>query len=157
MARVHPIDIHKFLVESNRIEGITKVIAEELGAAQEILNSGLITKRDLANYVNITAGPGACLRSKPGDDVFVGTHRPIRGGPAVVEQLELILELVNQDHETPYHYHHRYETLHPFMDGNGRSGRLLWAWQMLKFDYWPGISLGFLHAFYYQTLEHGRD
>ena len=53
---------------------------------------------------------------------------------------------------TPFGIHLRYETLHPFMDGNGRSGRILWAWQMLHHDIAPGIRLGFLHAFYYQTL-----
>ena len=46
----------------------------------------------------------------------------------------------------------RYETLHPFMDGNGRSGRILWAWQMIEHNIAPGLSLGFLHAYYYQTL-----
>ena len=60
--------------------------------------------------------------------------------------------LIDND-ATPYDIHRRYETLHPFMDGNGRSGRILWAWQMIHHDIRPGLSLGFLHAFYYQTLD----
>jgi len=56
----------------------------------------------------------------------------------------------------PYLIHHAYETLHPFMDGNGRSGRILWACQMLAHDYSPGLALGFLHCFYYQALSHGQ-
>ena len=39
------------------------------------------------------------------------------------------------------------------MDGNGRSGRILWAWQMIEHNINPGLSLGFLHTFYYQALS----
>ena len=48
-----------------------------------------------------------------------------------------------------------YEMLHPFMDGNGRSGRALWAWMMLRLGQDP-FALLFLHRFYYQTLENSR-
>ncbi len=47
----------------------------------------------------------------------------------------------------------RYELLHPFSVGNGRSGRTLWAWCMLRRGDDP-FTLPFLHRFYYQTLEH---
>ena len=40
---------------------------------------------------------------------------------------------------------------HPFTDGNGRSGRALWLWQMNNH-----APFGFLHTFYYQTLENSR-
>lgn len=39
------------------------------------------------------------------------------------------------------------------MDGNDRSGRILWAWQMIEHNISPGLSLGFLHALYYRTLR----
>lgn len=49
--------------------------------------------------------------------------------------------------DPPWEVHIAYEMLHPFTDGNGRSGRMLWAWQMRNFP------LDFLHTFYYQTLN----
>ena len=55
----------------------------------------------------------------------------------------------------PAEYHQRYETLHPFMDGNGRSGRALWAWQRLQRGESP-FALGFLWAYYYETLQQSR-
>jgi len=38
------------------------------------------------------------------------------------------------------------------MDGNGRTGRAIWAWQMQRLGRDP-FALPFLHRFYYQTLE----
>ena len=49
-----------------------------------------------------------------------------------------------------YTLHHEYETLHPFTDGNGRSGRVLWLWMLGGIKNTP---LGFLHHWYYQSLS----
>jgi Fic family protein len=56
---------------------------------------------------------------------------------------------------SPYQQHHQYESLHPFTDGNGRSGRTIWAWHMMRVGRDP-FALPFLHRFYYQALEAGR-
>jgi Fic family protein len=53
---------------------------------------------------------------------------------------------------SPFAAHVRYEHLHPFTDGNGRSGRAIWAWQML-YQGRGEIPLGFLHHFYYQSIQ----
>jgi len=61
--------------------------------------------------------------------------------------LENILVLAHYDRTHAFEVHLDYEHLHPFTDGNGRSARMLWAWQMREFP------LGFLHTFYYQALS----
>ncbi len=33
------------------------------------------------------------------------------------------------------HFHNRFESIHPFSDGNGRVGRILFIWMMLEYGY----------------------
>ena len=96
--------------------------------------------------------PGKPLRNKPGMDVRVGAHVPPRGGPDIIERVEGLLLVVQIPESDPWICHCSFENIHPFMDGNGRTGRLLWAWQMIHNGRKP-FSLPFLHRFYYQTLE----
>ncbi len=145
----------EFVAESNRIEGITRAPTDdELTAMDKFLQLETVTVGHLEGFVGVYQ-PGARLRERVGMNVRVGDHVAPPGGPEVVDRLNRILYLANAG-EHPYSVHLFYETLHPFMDGNGRSGRALWAWQMVKQNVWPGLRLGFLHAFYYQALSHSR-
>ena len=150
----------EFIRESNRIEGIHRdpTSAEAL-AHLSVLKAKRITPYVVRAFVQIIAD--APLRDKPGLDVSVGNHRPPIGGPHVPEALERILQGVNDKHANPYTVHAKYETLHPFMDGNGRSGRVLWLWMMVRKGYDAldrhGNFMGFLHVWYYQSLSHFRE
>lgn len=147
--------LRKFVRESNRIEGILlDPHQHEVDASVKFLDLEVIGIDDLRKFVDICQH-GAALRNRSGMDVFVGNHRPPPGGSEIQDQLIQILgQVANGAH--PFDIHHAYETLHPFMDGNGRSGRILWAWQMLSEDIWPRLQLGFLHTWYYQSLERQR-
>ena len=135
----------KFVTESNLIEGIIRdPTFEELDEHNRFVRLIQPTLGDLKQFVNIYE-PGVKLRDRDGMDVFVGEHLPIMGGPAVPQILRQLLDEL--DTLTPFQAHLRYETLHPFMDCNGRSGRVLWAWQMKN-----NTTHNFLHAFYYQAL-----
>ena len=139
--------------ESNRIEGILR--DPTIGEVEEharFMTLESVTITELERFVSVYQ-PSAKLRSLPGFDVRVGSHVPPRGGPHIVEQLQALLDDANAERFTPWAIHLQYETLHPFMDGNGRSGRMLWYWSMIAN---PLAELGFLHAFYYQTLQEVR-
>lgn len=137
------------IAESNRIEGIERPpTASELREYERFLGLPHVTVNDLIAFV-IVYQPNARLRDRAGLDVRVGRYMPPLGGPHIAEQLDALLLDVNAGNVTPWEAHLRYEKLHPFTDGNGRSGRMLWYWMEGPS---PHARLGFLHAFYYQTL-----
>ncbi len=143
-------DLREFVRESNRIEGIGRDPAwQEIDAHERLLATRPLMIQDLERFVSVCE-PRAKLRTEVGMDVFVGDYTPPPGGPGILRDLTELLAFIN-DHggyEAAWQAHMRYETLHPFMDGNGRSGRAVWLWMI-----GGGAPLGFLHAFYYHTLS----
>lgn len=139
-----------FVRESNRIEGIRSVHPREVEAHKRLLALREVRVEDLEQFVADVAG--VPLRRDLGQDVRVGNHSPPPGGPDIENELETLLGYVKGGSVTPRRAHLEYERLHPFIDGNGRSGRALWAWQMQRDGYNP-FALPFLHRFYYQTLD----
>lgn len=141
---------YDFVTESNRIEDIHREPTDaEIDEHERFIALDRIAVADLEQFVSVYQ-PDARLRDMPGLNVRVGNHYPPPGGPEIRPALEALLT----DMSDPYTTHVRYETLHPFTDGNGRSGRALWAWQMMNAH--GRIPLGFLHTFYYQSLSGAR-
>ena len=145
----------RFVAESNRIEGIHRNPSRaEIDAHHELLGLRALTVSDIEAFVAVVA-PGKPLRRQPGMNVRVGSHIAPEGGPDVEARLQSLLENVSR--VGAYSSHVDYELLHPFMDGNGRSGRALWLWAMLEEGRDPhAMHRGFLHTFYYQTLSAAR-
>jgi len=86
-------------------------------------------------------------------DVTVGSHTPPKGGANIRQSLETMLTIFKrgENQSVPYLAHQYYEELHPFTDGNGRTGRALWLWYMHG-----NAPLGFLHTWYYQSLHEAQ-
>ena len=150
-----PYGTWDFVRESNRIESIHREpTVDEVRATSEFVGKTKLTIGDLVDLVKVYQ-PDARPRFVPGLDVRVGNHVPPRGGPHVQATLQALLDNVNEERgrDISYAAHVAYETLHPFTDGNGRSGRALWLWCVGGMANAP---LGFLHHFYYQALSGAR-
>ena len=150
-------DLYDFVRESNRIESIVREpTPREIEAHLNFLALDAIGLDDLTTFVS-TVAPKNHLRTKIGDDVRVGNHYPPPGGPQIALRLQALLEEIYDGDADPYTIHQKFEHLHPFTDGNGRSGRMLWLWMMNDTGRInTALERGFLHNWYYQSLDAGR-
>ena len=141
-----------FVRESNRIEGIDREpTLNEIEAHEMLIRIRAMQVTDLCRFVSYIE-PQERLRDQLGTNVRVGDYVPPIGGPDIKDKLQDILGLIHAGRLTPYTAHIEYERLHPFTDGNGRSGRALWLWM-----HDGKAPLGFLHAFYYEALRHAEE
>lgn len=146
------IEAVRFIHESNKIEGIYRDPTEaELDEYYRFIDLRHISVEDMEKFVSVYQ-PNAVLRTESGQNVRVGNYYPPAGGMSIYFSLVTFLSTLTfmnkkQREESAHTIHQQYESLHPFTDCNGRSGRMLWMWQMQE------APLGFLHTWYYQSLS----
>ena len=140
-----------FVRESNKIENILRrPLTKELTAHRELLAKPSLEVLDLEQFVR-KVQPGASLRRKRGVNVRFESHiAPLSGLEVEACLKEILREANNRPDSDSYYIHQAYENLHPFTDGNGRSGRALWLWMRGGIENAP---LGFLHHWYYDSLD----
>lgn len=150
------VQVELFLREVPTVEGLAPIPSRrEIVAAIGLLRSRQVTEAAVMRLQAVLA-PGCPLRDRPGMDSAVDGWASPPGGP----QVSGLLRVLCAEHEAlpardPWELHVRFARLRPFADGNGRVGRVLWAWQMLACGRDP-FERGFLREFYYQTLRGAR-
>jgi len=147
--------LEEFIRESNVIENIRRdPTKEEVQEHKRFLALKKITVDDLKKFVSVVA-PGNVIRDEEGSEAWIGGKRAPADGDQIPRRLNVILENMELTGLGSWETHLEYERLHPFTDGNGRSGRALWLWQRKKLTgKIPGMS--FLRRYYYQTLAHAK-
>jgi hypothetical protein len=147
-----------FVRESNRIEGNHRAPTDaEIKAHRTFIARKRVKVEHVTELVAVCQ-PNAVLRATTDiHGVRVGNHVAPPSGPKIVAELEDLLASIACKAARPWHAHVCYETLHPYTDGNGRSGRAVWLWHMtLLGQQRQALAIGFLHNFYYQTLAASR-
>lgn len=136
----------EFAKESNRIEGITNAEANErmFQKLEAFLKFKELTAVRVCGF-----NEWGVLRRNAGMNARIGERSCLPGGDSLKHHFTLIIHTLSE--RSPFVNHVDFEKLHPFTDGNGRTGRAIWLWQMVRqYDY--DLSLGFLHKWYYQSL-----
>lgn len=144
-----------FATESNKIERIydERRHLSHAAALDKLLRVEEVSIPDLEEFVR-GVEPGAFLRTEPGHEVVIAGR--MGEDPRLVrrELQGLLADILTYEYEgQAWDAHVRYEMIHPFIDGNGRSGRALWLWQMVRMEEWDFRIPGFLHMAYYEALR----
>lgn len=87
-------------------------------------------------------------------NVIVGNYRP-----PMAYMVDGLMNKWLLDYEKlgPWEAHVRFEKIHPFVDGNGRTGRMLMWWQEQELGQEPTVIVAAERQAYYRRLEKGRS
>lgn len=140
--------------EAKNLATVTDYIQKK--APTEELSKDLILLMHKMLIGNIDDGIAGRFRTK-GEYVRVGTH--IAPAP---EQIELMLEQVLTNYFSDLEsffsdkiaqFHLDFEAIHPFNDGNGRIGRIIINYQLLRLGFPPVIIRNKEKQNYYQSFR----
>ena len=118
-----------------------KIVAKEpisvdlIREIHRILTSGTYDER---RYVENGERPGEFKKH----DYVTGIHEVGSPVETVAEDLQELVDEINEYKGTQYlrvgaYLHARFESIHPFADGNGRVGRTLWNYSFMIHDQPP--------------------
>jgi Fic family protein len=138
-----------------RVISYTRQKSQEEEISKELIL--LLHKMLIGNIDDLIAG----RFRKTGEYVRVGTH--IAPAPEHVDRMiESLLLAYTSDHSLHFvekiaSFHLEFETVHPFCDGNGRIGRVLMNFQLLRFGFPRVMIRDKEKKTYYEAFGDYRD
>lgn len=135
----HAVDYIIDCAEAPLTEDIIKKI-------HQILKSG--TKYSRLSWFNVGE-----YKSKPNVVGGQETSAPAHVANEMKKLLDAYAKIPNINLEDIIQFHHDFEKIHPFQDGNGRVGRLIAFKECLRFDIVPFIIEDSKKMFYYRGLK----
>lgn len=141
------IDVIDFLQESNYIEGVRDGLDDSVKAWLFIRDKKLLSKTAILRTHELLMKNQPLDRTKRGawrkEVVYIG-GREAKPWYAIPDLMDGWIESVNNSltsrfvdtverkQGTVVAFHIGFEAIHPFVDGNGRMGRILMNWQLHK-------------------------
>ncbi|MEO3856178.1 Fic family protein [Acrocarpospora sp. B8E8] len=156
-------DMRQHIRESNAIEGIhdPAEVDRSLKAWEWLMEHDRLThdvvcgvqKRITWAQNDLAMNQIGFYRSVSKVNVRVGPHVPPRW-----DQVDDLMDgwLAELDDFSPWDNHVRFETIHCFTDGNGRTGRALLWWDEIRRGQQPTLIKASERFNYYDALQHGR-
>lgn len=133
------------------IEGAhTKLSESFIKQLHFILKSGTTDSQKswfrVGDYKMLENEVGGCETTKPAE---------------VADAIKTLLKEYNSKSKITFDdildFHVRFESIHPFQDGNGRVGRLIMFKEFLKYNIVPFIITEELKMFYYRGIKNWKD
>lgn len=157
-------DPELFISESNAIEGIfdEAEVKQSLIAWEHLIGQSELTHGDICKVQkiitlnqNLLPNQRGYYRGMAGNDVNVTVGGRAAPNYSLVEGLigNWLLDLPKM---TPLIGHIRFEAIHPFVDGNGRTGRMLYWFVCIKKGVKPFLYTGEKRDTYYRLFDQER-
>lgn len=149
-------DVKEFLIQSNLIEDVSMAYAHEdaLKAWNYIAKLETLTEKDVLKVHKILMTrflPRIAGKFRNCDVWIGGERKPYVSEDELSKQLEEVLYFIKASiianksgiqEELVKEAHVMFEDLHPFEDGNGRVGRIIYNWHRLQL----GLPIHIIHT-----------